>query len=102
MRRESIVRTVGIGVATAVLTGIVMTMLGLDDGGGTFVVQTGGSQSGPAMSDGGYRNDYALSAPQNATMCQTAVAACPMFQPLPPGAACVCSGAFGTFPGIAR
>lgn len=100
-KRDSIIRTVGLGVATAVLTGVVMAALGLDSGGGdTIVMSASASDTGRYESTGGF--SPAPAPIQTASSCQTPFLACPMYEALPQGTPCMCSNAFGAVPGVAR
>lgn len=89
IRENSTTKQVFIGVIVAVLTAIILGVLGIQkDGGDTVVIQ-------PES----YRPDDEMT-PVTATVCVTPYGSCPLVQRLSPGMSCICYDMYG-FPRLA-
>ncbi len=94
---DSVVKAIVIGVATAVITALVLAVLGLRDSGGPAVSTSGFVPSTPNF------NTPAYSTPvYSAQYCMTATLFCPLVQVLPPSTSCYCATAMGNIPGMTQ
>ena len=87
IRENSTMKQIVIGVIVAVVTAIILGVLGLkDDGGGTVVIQPDS-----------YRtvNHQTPTTPTIASLCVTPYGNCPLVQRMTPGMSCICYDIYG-------
>ncbi|MEM8793128.1 MAG: hypothetical protein AAGE80_16025 [Pseudomonadota bacterium] len=79
---------IALGVGTAVISAVTLSMLGLNNSGDMILNVDGGGGSG-----GGYRTSE-YQRPQYSSLCYTAQGSCQV-QPMPRGSSCGCYNAYG-------
>ena len=87
IRENSTTKQIFIGVIVAVLTAIILGVLGIQhDGGDTVVIESDR-----------YRSDVGKTPPPTrvASVCVTPYGSCPLVQSLAPGMSCICYDMYG-------
>ena len=90
IKQNSTTKQIFIGVIVAVLTALILGVLGIQNNGGdTVVIDSGGSRSNTGQMTGPTRTA------QVASVCVTPYGSCPLVQSLTPGMSCICYDAYG-------